>query len=422
MNTVEDRLRAALQAKSDGLTPLNSLVPGASQPSPHNDVIWLPQPRHDGHRRRTGTFVAAAIAAVVAIAIALTVTGKNGNRVAPATHSRAEVPWSQVGADWTLVVAFDVSSPKREDLYLVSPAGLRYLICRLPAPLVVLQSWTGTTEKAILTAEGVEHDTNRVLIVDLRTGAQTATTLSTKFSTVQFATPSLDSLLVTYQSFMQTVSTATGHEIVRYPTSEIYGSALSPDGSLIAAGGSAGLSVFDRVSGRRIHALTAPAGFGYCQVLRWEPAADEVLALCFPRNSKTKAANFTFSAAGSRPPRPDEVPAGWHEVRLAAGNIAYQHAGLDSFEPRNVAFARVATSGRLSPLALPAEFDHGAWQLTEVGTDVLLFEEHSGSITDPDTVRLAAWNPTTGSVTILIAAGNGQPPNFVYSTWQQYLP
>ena len=120
--------------------------------------------------------MAAAVAAVVLIAVGVTVlAGRDTHH--PATAGRTEVPWSQVGPDWTLVVPRRRSRPI--DLVLVSPAGVHYLICQLPAPFVELQPWTVSTGKALLTAKrdhtggALEHDVKDVLTVDLHTGGQT---------------------------------------------------------------------------------------------------------------------------------------------------------------------------------------------------------------------------------------------------------
>lgn len=424
MNTVEQRLRAALHAKSDAVK--DDRLDAAAELTPRDEIVWLaaprqvPAPRDTGDRRRRSgaVLVAASVVAVLALTIGIIVAGQGRSRSVSTVHDRAEVPWSQVGADWTLVVAFDGARANREDLYLASPAGTRYLICLLPASMVVPQRWTVTTGKAILRAEGEQRASNDVLIVDLHTGAQTRITLATKFDTVRFATPALDSLLVIGQSSTQLLSIATGQVLLRYPAGDAYGSALSPDGTQLVVGGLRSLTVFDFATGRRVRTLAGPAGYGYCGVLRWLPASTEVLAQCSYAATAMLSTDFRFSVDGGQPPRPAAVPAGWHEVALAAGTIAYLTEVPTGSDPQGLQVARVTAAGRLSPLPLPAELDHDTWRLTQAGADVLLFEEYAGPVPTATAVKVVAWNPLTGRLTTLIAAAKNQRAGFLYTAWQ----
>jgi hypothetical protein len=422
MSTVEQRLRAALTAKSDAVSLVDYQV---EVPEPCA-LLVLPDPHHHA-RLRWHAVVATAVAAVVLIAVGVTVlAGRAGNTHHLAAAGRSDVPWSQVGPDWTLAVAIDpVTDP---DLVLVSPAGVRYLICQLPAPFVELQPWAAGTGKALLTdletltGSGLAHDIEDVLVVDLHTGAQTRTNIPSKYSTVQFASPGLDSLLVTYPTSMQLVSADTGRTLARYPIEGgVLGSTPSPDGSQVVAGGLAGLVVFDRVSGRRTHTLATPAGFGPCQVLRWMPAGNEILAECFTRRQNLNDQDFTFAADGRQAPQPDGVPAGWREIRLAAGNVAYQPAAHNTPGPLDVVFGRVDLTGRLTHLSVPAALEQGRWQLAGATTNLLLFDQRTGPLGYEDILRLAAWNPLTGAFTILLSTA-GPPVALDYTSWQQYQP
>jgi len=417
MSTVEQRLRAALAAKSDAVSLADYLV---EVPEPCA-LLEVPDPHHHA-RQRWHAVVAAAVAAVVLIAVGVTVlAGRDSHHLASA--GRTEVPWSQVGPDWTLAVA----APDH-DLVLVSPAGVRYLICPLPAPFVQLQPWTFSTGKALLTDQGytgplgTEYGGN-VLIVDLRTGAQTRTSVSPHFNTIQFAGPGLDSLLVTYPSSMQLASTGTGHTLARYPLEGyVFGSAPSPDGSQVVAGGLAGLVVFDRASGRRTRTLTTPVGYGPCQFLRWLPGGDDVLAECFTRTQNVQNRDFTFAANGSRAPQPDSVPYPWRQIRLSGGTIAYHETELSYPGPSDVKFAQIAAGGRLLPLAVPAELEQGRWYLAAATANLLVFDERTGQLADDYALQTATWNPLTGTFTILPSGTPARPWAFSHTSWQQYPP
>jgi hypothetical protein len=264
-----------------------------------------------------------------------------------------------------------------------------------------------------------------VLIVDLRTGAQTRTSVSPHFNTIQFADPGLDSLLVTYTSSMQLASTATGHTLARYPLAGyVFGSAPSPDGSQVVAGGPAGLVVFDRASGRRTRTLPTPVGYGACQFLRWLPGGGDVLAECFTRTQKVHNQDFSFAADGSRAPRPDAVQAGWQPIQLATGTIAYQPAEPAAHStpgPLEITFALVDPTYRLIPLTPPAELEQGRWYLAAATANLLVFDQRTGSL-NGDALQTAAWNPLTGTFTILPSGTAARPWAFSHTSWQQYAP
>ncbi|HJQ03471.1 MAG TPA: hypothetical protein VJ851_17880 [Jatrophihabitans sp.] len=422
MNTVEERLRAALTAKSNAV----SLADYRVELPEDEALLAFPDPHVLG---RWPAAIAVAAAAVILLVVGVTVVAGRSNTHHLATAGRAEVPWSQVGPGWTLVVAVPADPATDPDLDLVSPSGVRYLICRLPAPFVELQPWTINTGKAIVAAkgastiDGVEHDIKDVLIVDLHTGAQTRTSVGSKFSTVQFASSGLDSLLVTYPTSMQLVSAGTGHTVARYPLEGlVLGSTLSPDGSQVVAGGLTGLVVFDRASGRRTDTLATPAGYGPCQLLRWVPASDEILAECFTRNRSVPNQDFIFAADGQRAPQPDSVPAGWQGIRLAGGTVAFQQVGFSYPGPLSIKFAQVASGGRLLPLAVPAELEQGRWELAAVSGNALLFDQRQGLLNNQDVLQLAAWNPLTGSFTLLLRGDEQQPTALSHTSWQQYSP
>lgn len=420
MNTVEDRLRAALTAKADAVSLADDRVE-LSEPA---TLLALPATHH--HRRWPALVVAVAAAVVLVTVGATVLVGHNRHPNQLAAAGRTDVPWSQVGPDWTLAVV--PGSAADPDLDLISPTGVRYLICQLPAPFVSLQPWKLGTEKAIVAGnafngpDGIEYGKD-VLIVDLRTGDQTRTSVSSEFSTIQFASPGLDSLLVSYPSSMQLVSVRTGRALARYPLEgPVFGSTLSPDGSQVVAGGPAGLVVFDRASGRRTRSLASPSGYGACQVLRWLPATSQILAKCFARTGNALSQNLTFAADGRRAPQPDDVPAGWQEIRLAAGVVAFQPAAHSTPGPLEVVFARVDRTGRLTHLSVPAELEQGHWDLAGATADLLLFDDRAGLLHDQDVLRLAAWNPLTGTFTVLLSGTAGQRSAFSHTSWQQYSP
>ena len=68
--------------------------------------------------------------------------------------SRQSVPWSQVGSGWLLATLTEGGAKRgaeQEALYLVDPAGGRYLLATLPAG-EALQDWSGDGARALLTS------------------------------------------------------------------------------------------------------------------------------------------------------------------------------------------------------------------------------------------------------------------------------
>ena len=185
---MEDRLRAAYQAKADQVTDrrlaqlraerdsqlatlLSEDVPIARLEHP---PVQLDSRRHRHSRWFAPAVAAAAVAAVAAAAFALSTPGSH--RVSPAppatrlssptasaspsitgsptgtassstsagpsylpagqTGARADVPWSAVGSGWRLVQPTDATGSSAT-VYLYDPAGGRYLITdQLPNPAV----------------------------------------------------------------------------------------------------------------------------------------------------------------------------------------------------------------------------------------------------------------------------------------------
>jgi hypothetical protein len=129
--------------------------------------------------------------------------------------------------------------------------------------------------------------------------------------------------------------------------------------------------------------------------------------------------DFTFAADGHRAPQPDGVPAGWQEIQLATGTIAYQPAKFGDPGP-TVKFAQVAAAGQLRPLTLPAELEQGRWRLAAATANLLIFDEGTGEPADQYALQTADWNPLTGTVTIL--PNDTRPWAFSHTSWQQYAP
>lgn len=401
MNTVEDRLRAALTAKSDAVT-LDKADPGALPPPPAPaEIIRLVPDVSARPQRRIAPVLAAVAAAVVLALVAGTLLAGRGR--GPATDpagSRTQVPWSRVGADWTLMVTLQDSAHGSGVLYLADPAGHRYRISSLPPWFLHLEQWSFDTGQALITADS-DPATNagKILLVDLRTGSQTKLSVPARYNTVQFAGRDHKLLLATSPLWMVAVD-RTGRRTATFQGPEFWGSVVSPDGSQVVAGTVKGLAVYDVATGRRIRTLAAPAGYRNCiAVFGTAMAAADVTGRCESSTRQNVIANFSFSPAGSHRPTAQPVPSGWTAVSFSDGLVAVRHASPVIYQLRDVRFARV-TGGRLVPLTLPSQLEQTGWQIASSGSHSFLV----GLLPDPNDsnpAELARWNPFTGAFVVL---------------------
>jgi len=185
MTTLEDRLRAALAAKSAAVTldePVHRTpavpaartvtIPAARHVTMPAEVIPLRPAGASRPARRAPSLLAAVAAVVFALAVATVVAGRSHRPGPGHAVSRAEIPWSQVGPDWTLTVS-TTASDVNGTLLLLDPSGQRYQICLLPASFRQLEQWSFGTGRALVTRDSVSSTSvGQVLLVNLRTGSQ----------------------------------------------------------------------------------------------------------------------------------------------------------------------------------------------------------------------------------------------------------
>ncbi len=425
MNTLEDRLRAALSAKSDAVT----LDETEHEDLPAEVIRLVPESLDRPRRRIAGVLAAVAAAVVLALAVGTLVAGRGNGRDTDPAGTRSQIPWSRVGADWTLTVTVPATPPTAANgtLYLVDPSGHRYLISSLPPHFLWVEDWKLDTGKALITADSVPAtNSGKVLLVDLHTGAQQEQSVPARSNTIQLVGRDGHLLLATSPLWMVTVSD-TGQRVATFPGSYFWGSVLSPDGSRVVAGGQAGLIMYETATGRRIRTLAPPTGYGECAAVSGTASGSEVIGSCYSHTQKDVVEGFTFSLTGSSAPRPAPVPSGWRTASFSRGVVAIEHNTTGRYEPRDVHFARVAASGRLVPLTLPEQLRQAGWAITSVGVDSFLLERSvdrpipGGTGQYPELVELARWNPLTGAFVSLFRASSHQRL-VSYAGWRATLP
>jgi hypothetical protein len=224
-----------------------------------------------------------------------------------------QVPWSQVGAGWTLAM-WSPAPPMRggtepapgapswqtsaTTLYLVSPEGGRYAITTFPAPgetgsTPTLEDWSGDGDRALFYDRSKSDRT--VIEVNLHTGAQTSFTVKDGYSTTpRYTLPEGKAVLLVKSSDVDSPPSLTrvdlaGNHQLTYPiaqfSSKVGPDVLStPDGTQLVVGNeSGGLAVMGN-DGTAIRTLTVP-GQRYCEPTRWWDA-DATITVATCRDQK----------------------------------------------------------------------------------------------------------------------------------------
>ena len=228
----------------------------------------------------------------------------------PAAHGAeaaiTTIPWSQVGPGWMLATWSPVpggppgappppGSPSRETatttLYLVDPAGGRYVITTLPppgqGPRVTLVDWSGDKSHAMLyTNASAPSGAITVITVDLHSGAQATFAVDNGFNVIPgYTRPEGKAVLLAKwndgnPAWLKRVDLA-GHPELTYPVGQDFqGEYLStPDGTQLVLGMAAGLALMgnDGIAGKALPI----AGEHNCAPKRWwDNSSTVVVASC----------------------------------------------------------------------------------------------------------------------------------------------
>lgn len=441
MNALEDRLRAALKAKSDAVTLDETEVPAQAIST---EVIRLvPDVAAGPQRRIAGVLAAVAAAAVLVLAVGILVAGRGDGSSTDRVGNRTEVPWSQVGAGWTLVQDTTHTTRDRhllhfdtpERLLLIDPSGVKYLISTVDPQRWLLTDWSERTGRALFSIYPRGTDPERkfdqsiisVLVVDLRTGTSRTVTAPGAFYSARFAGPEDQSILFDDGQTLAVYSLA-GQLQARFSGS---GSHIVPayvssrDGTQIILGSKAGLAVRDARTGQLVRTLAPPTGFGACDSLVWQPHG-ELVATCRPVKpaaSSPDGGRFMFSRGDTLTPAradPRLLP-GATNLGLRQGYLAIQHRSFPLFSRADTTAVRVGADGRQEPVPIPAAFDGAKWiaDWSDVGVDTVgLVRVKSDAEGYRD--ALASWNPFTGKVTELYRAATPTGVLITHVPWRDF--
>jgi hypothetical protein len=258
---------------------------------------------------RTWRAIAVAAAATTAVGVAVPALAVSARAVAGGTGAarvlgagqtgtKAQVPWSRVGPEWSLALysarqGGEGIKPKAgpSTLYLVDPAGGRYRLvtwaAHSPQTSWYLQGWSGDMRRAMLVPASQLYNTyvrQHVYQLQLRTGKISGFILPAHVSSVGYTRP--DGLNILAQKSSPRTNTVT---LQRYSLTgklqatlatvpNFQGTAYQPAGAQLAVGVRRGLELVSNAGGV-IRQLPVPHIKDGCSPVRWWTSR-EILATC----------------------------------------------------------------------------------------------------------------------------------------------
>jgi hypothetical protein len=336
--------------------------------------------------------------------------------------TQQQVPWAQVGPGWFLAEWLPAVTPTvPTSLFLVDPAGGRYLIETLPAnpsgsTPYQLVSWSGDGQRALL--ESVATPLT-VAVLDLRTLATTELELGSGVVPIGFTAP--DGLAIIANSsngsgqLLERFS-LTGQLELSFPASfsdgggTYEGSALyTPDGTELAVGTSTGIELMSN-DGQSLGFLPVSPSVSGCSALRWW-STGVLLARCAPAGLEipqlwlVPISGATPTALTASPPASGDL-GDLDAWQLPAGTYV-QDAGACGY----IYLAELAPDGLTSPVAVPGVTGDSTIVLGAQGNS-LGIDAHSPCSAG---ASLLWYAPATNSVTPLLggAVGGGTVENAI---------
>lgn len=327
--------------------------------------------------------------------------------------SRQQVPWAQVGPGWILAEWSPALNGSATSLFLIDPAGGRYLIDTFPANSpasapTVLVGWSGDGQRALVTSSAVSPT---VVVLSLRTLATTQFDL-TNAAAIGFTAPDGLAILVNVtlndrgQATLERVS-LTGQVELSYqpsifPGGAYNGSALySPDGTELAVGTSAGIELMSN-EGRGLRYLNVSPSVQSCRPVRWW-TPEELLASCLPSGSGTSQL-WLVPTSGATPKALTASPSASGDLgdgdawQIPSGTYV-QDAGACSYTYA----AKLQPDGLTAPVAIPGVPSGESTIILGALGDRLAIRNVPGS---PETCAhgpaLLWFAPATNSVTPLL--------------------
>lgn len=350
MNSLEDRLRAALTAKSDAVTWDETDTSDEAEAAP-GEVIRLVPEATGRPQRRIPTVLAAVAAAVVAtLAVGITAVatlrhdGADRRPLLGANQQadRSKIPWNQVGPGWTIALwtpttltsEQQITANRQQSVYLVNPIGGRYLVTTLSGNnTLMLADWSTDVRTALLIRQG--EASSEVIRLDLAIGTARSFTADGKIRLAKFTKPSGAAILLEpVGGAVERVSLAGAREVT-YPFSRTtdvltaYHPLSSPDGRTIVFDSEHGLVVRNE-DGTVRRTIAPPSGSTTCAPLQWWDAGS-ILASCQPALLAPAPELFVVPVLSQEPMTPLGAPASFDNPfslawRLDSGVLLLNYA------------------------------------------------------------------------------------------------
>ena len=183
----------------------------------------------------------------------------------------AEIPWSQVGRNWSVALWTGAASSTAEapvSLFVVNPVGGRYLVRTWPASPSWRQivDWSGDGRRVLVGGDQLE-------VVDVSTGESRALPGIPDGEGAGFTRPAGRNVLVTLFrpgngheiDTLTRVDLAGAHPVALVPGIRAW--VFAPDGRSLVLDGQGALPVID-TAGRSLGAIPTPSGRS-CRPIRW---------------------------------------------------------------------------------------------------------------------------------------------------------
>jgi TolB protein len=321
-----------------------------------------------------------------------------------AQQGRAQVPWSQVGPGWYL--ALTDSTPRA--LYLINPVGGRYLITdHLPNAEDRISAWSPDGKRVMLIRE---KGTARIITeLELATGRTLHTVDLGERGFLGYTRPQGRAILVTGSAgaatTLERLAVDGNHQLTYPQTVPGFGQLgfpvlYSADGTQLVVGGHHGIALLGN-DGRLIRALPAPAGAQGCWPARWWNTAT-VLETCDVRSGVAYELLLQPVAGG----QPEKVagaskayPLGFVNAwRYSEGTLLTEGAGCG---PGRLDVLR---DGVIRRLTLPAGVPDSP-PVIGVAGDVITLRRAGGCPASQDSV--ISFNLVTGATTTLLTGNAG---------------
>jgi hypothetical protein len=282
-----------------------------------------------------------------------------------AEGSRTAIPWSLVGAGWTVVVWSPSGDPNdpAQVIYLVDPLGGRYRIASVPNSAQTLVADVSGDRRHALLLDRLRL--GHAYQVDLSAGNIESVPVPSDTGSVEYAEPAGRSIITASSTTVRRVS-VTGTVEHTYSPSTAAGSLplATPDGSHLVFAANTALARMDR-NGQGSKTLPVSPGYAGCKPIRWwQP--DVVLATC---SKGSLSSLWLVPLDGSAPTLLDGPPSStpnsnaWrigNETIVAHGPSCGGGVRLD----------RVDSSGTATPLSIPAPVhNNGYLRVTGVTSD-----------------------------------------------------